>query len=61
MILIILALLAAAPEAGKPPITAQTAKSGGSVDPDQAKLTLDTVDLAIEVFPTPRRSRASRR
>ena len=38
-------------EAGKPPITAQTARSGGPVDPDQAKLTLDTVDLAIEVFP----------
>lgn len=41
----------AAPEAGKPPITEQTARSGGPVTPDQAKLTLDTVDLAIEVFP----------
>ncbi|MHA6722605.1 M1 family metallopeptidase [Sphingomonas sp. RS2018] len=53
MILTALALsLAAAPlEAGKPPISAQTARSGGPVDPDQAKLTLDTVDLAIEVFP----------
>ncbi len=39
-------------EAGKPEITAQTARSGGPVDPDQAKLRLDTVDLAIEVFPT---------
>jgi aminopeptidase N len=38
-------------EGGKPPITAQTARSGGPLDPDQAKLTLDTVDLAIEVFP----------
>ncbi len=43
--------VAAAPEAGKPEITAQTARSGGAVTPDQAKLTLDTVDLAIEVFP----------
>ena len=41
----------ASAEAGKPQITAQTARSGGPVDPDQAKLTLDTVDLAIEVFP----------
>ncbi|MES2338739.1 MAG: M1 family metallopeptidase [Pseudomonadota bacterium] len=38
-------------EKGKPEITAQTAKSGGPLDLDQAKLTLDTVDLAIEVFP----------
>ncbi len=44
-------LLAAAPEQGKPAITAQTARSGGALDPDQAKLGLDTVDLAIEVFP----------
>lgn len=43
--------VAAAPEAGKPEITAQTARSGGAVTPDQAKLTLDIVDLAIEVFP----------
>lgn len=44
-------LVAAAPEGGKPPITAQTARSGGALDPEQAKLALDTVDLAIEVFP----------
>ena len=44
-------LTAAAPEAGKPEITAQTARSGGALDPEQAKLALDTVDLAIEVFP----------
>ncbi len=43
--------VAAAPEAGKPEITAQTARSGGAVTPDQAKLTLEMVDLAIEVFP----------
>ncbi|WP_326524052.1 M1 family metallopeptidase [Sphingomonas sp.] len=41
----------AAAEAGKPPITAQTARSGGPLDPDQAKLALETVDLAIELFP----------
>ncbi len=52
MISLALALLAtAAPQAGKSEITAQTARSGGAVTPDQAKLTLDTVDLAIEVFP----------
>lgn len=52
MITLALALLAAAPaEVGKPPITAQTARSGGPIDPDQAKVALDTVDLAIEVFP----------
>ena len=42
---------AALAEAGKPQITAQTARSGGPVDPEQARLTLDAVDLAIEVFP----------
>lgn len=41
----------AAQTPGQPPITAQTSRSGGPVDPDQARLTLDTVDLAIEVFP----------
>ncbi|SOB86935.1 Peptidase family M1 [Sphingomonas guangdongensis] len=47
-------LLAAAPlsaQGDRPPITPQTARSGGALDPDQAKLRLDTVDLAIEVFP----------
>ncbi|MBM3927339.1 MAG: M1 family metallopeptidase, partial [Sphingomonadales bacterium] len=47
-------LLALAPTQagpGYPQITPQTARSGGAVTPDQAKLTLDTVDLAIEVFP----------
>ncbi|KQN26509.1 peptidase M1 [Sphingomonas sp. Leaf33] len=51
LILPMLLTLAAAPEAGKPEITPQTARSGGAVTPDQAKLMLDTVDLAIEVFP----------
>jgi aminopeptidase N len=40
-----------AADKGQPPITAQTARSGGALDPAQAKLGLDTVDLAIEVFP----------
>jgi aminopeptidase N len=48
----LLLLLAAAPaEGGKPPITPQTSRSGGALDLDQAKLQLDSVDLAIEVFP----------
>ncbi|UIJ44025.1 M1 family metallopeptidase [Sphingomonas cannabina] len=41
----------AAAEKGKPEVTALTQRSGGPVDPEQAKLQLDTVDLAIEVFP----------
>ena len=36
---------------GQPPLTAQTAMSGGPLDPVQKKLKLDTVDLAIEVDP----------
>ena len=39
------------PKKGEPPITAQTARSGGVIDPDQAKLTFDAADLAIEVLP----------
>src|SRR5690349_5689433 len=41
----------AAPEKGKPEVTKLTQSSGGVLDPEQAKLQLDTVDLAIEVFP----------
>ena len=40
-----------AAEKGMPPITAQTALSGGPLDPTQKKVTLDTADLAIEVDP----------
>ena len=40
-----------AAEKGMPPITAQTALSGGPLDPAQKKVTLDTADLAIEVDP----------
>lgn len=48
----LIALIAAAPPPkGLPPLTAQTQRSGGPVDPEQAKLQLDTVDLAIEVMP----------
>lgn len=46
-----LALTAAAPDPGKPPLTAQTALSGGPIDPEQAKLTFETADLSFEIFP----------
>lgn len=39
------------PKKGEPPITAQTQKSGGAIDPDQAKLTFASADLAFEVLP----------
>ncbi|MBR0551964.1 M1 family metallopeptidase [Stakelama marina] len=39
------------PEKGQPPITEQTARSGGPIDPEQARLRFDHADLAIEVFP----------
>ncbi|MBX9860247.1 MAG: M1 family metallopeptidase [Sphingomonas sp.] len=46
-------LLAAAPapEKGQPPLTAQTQRSGGPIDPEQAALSFDSADLAIEVLP----------
>lgn len=47
----ILALALAAAEPGKPPLTAQTSASGGPLDPSQARVRLDSADLAIEVFP----------
>ena len=40
-----------AAEKGKPPITAQTQKSGGAPNPEQMRQRLDAVDLAIEVKP----------
>jgi aminopeptidase N len=49
-----LALALAAPaaaEKGKPPLTAQTARAGGKMIPEQAALIFDHADLAIEVFP----------
>lgn len=36
---------------GKPPITAQTARSGGALDPDQKKLRIDSAEYRIEVLP----------
>ena len=42
---------ASAGEPGKPPISEQTMRSGGLIDPEQAKLTLDKVDLSIAVDP----------
>ncbi|WP_010164292.1 M1 family metallopeptidase [Sphingomonas sp. PAMC 26617] len=42
---------AALPQKGEPPITAQTQKSGGAIDPDQAKLTFAAADLAFEILP----------
>ena len=47
------ALLGAAtlPKKGEPPLTAQTQRSGGPVDPEQAKLRFDAADLQFEVLP----------
>ena len=39
------------PKKGEPPITAQTARSGGPIDPDQAKLAFEAADLQFEVLP----------
>ncbi len=48
----LLALTAASlPGRGEPAITPQTARSGGPIDPDQAKLTFDAADLRFEVLP----------
>ena len=46
---------AALPEAGQPPLTAQTMRSGGPTDPEQAKLRFDHADLRFEVLPDKRR------
>lgn len=56
MIPFALMLLAAdLPEKGEPPLTQQTMRSGGPIDPEQAKLRFDAADLAIEVLPDSRR------
>jgi aminopeptidase N len=39
------------PRKGEPAITAQTQRSGGPIDPDQAKLQFDVADLKFEVLP----------
>lgn len=46
-----LALVGAAPDPGMPPLTDQTARSGGPIAPEQAALTFDHADLSWEVFP----------
>lgn len=40
------------PKKGEPPISEQTQRSGGVIDPDQAGLRFDHADLQIEVLPT---------
>ena len=47
--LLLLSTSAIAAEPGKPPLSAQTAASGGALDPAQKKVTFDTADLQIEV------------
>src|SRR3546814_15675396 len=51
----LLALAAATPalaaEKGQPPITAQTASSGGPLTPEQKAVRFDTADLSFEGFP----------
>ena len=42
---------ASLPRKGEPPLTEQTQRSGGPVDPDQAKLRFDHADLSFEVLP----------
>lgn len=50
--LVCLALTGASlPKKGEPPLTAQTQKSGGPIDSDQAKVRFDAADLAFEVLP----------
>ncbi|MDF0489524.1 M1 family metallopeptidase [Sphingomonas sp. H39-1-10] len=39
------------PGPGEPALTPQTARSGGPIDPEQAKLSFDAADLRFEVFP----------
>ncbi len=46
-----LIVAATAPDKGKPELTEQTQRSGGPIDPDQAKLAFDHADLVFEVFP----------
>lgn len=41
----------ALPKKGEPPITEQTQRSGGVIDPDQARLKFDHADLKFEVLP----------
>ena len=49
--LLLLSASAYAAEPGKPPLSAQTAASGGPLDAAQKKVTFDTADLQFEVDP----------
>ena len=41
----------ALPKKGEPPLTEQTKRSGGPLDPEQAKLRFDAADLQFELLP----------
>ncbi|MBS0479723.1 MAG: M1 family metallopeptidase [Proteobacteria bacterium] len=43
------------PKKGEPPLTEQTQRSGGPLDPDQTKLQFDAADLSFEVLPATQR------
>ncbi|PAX09692.1 M1 family metallopeptidase [Sphingomonas lenta] len=43
------------PQKGEPPLTERTKRSGGAIDPEQAKLRFDDADLAFELLPDARR------
>ena len=45
------ALAAGLPKKGEPAISVQTQRSGGPIDPEQAKLAFDSADLKVEVLP----------
>ncbi|MGN6619624.1 MAG: M1 family metallopeptidase [Sphingomonas sp.] len=49
--LLVLTAQTGLPQKGEPPITAQTQRSGGPIDPDQARLQFDVADLKFEVLP----------
>ncbi|OYY91380.1 MAG: peptidase M1 [Sphingomonas sp. 28-66-16] len=42
---------ASMPDKGQPPLTAQTQRSGGPIDPVQAALDFESADLSFDVFP----------
>jgi aminopeptidase N len=46
-----LSTAATLPKKGEPPLTEQTKKSGGPIDPEQSKLVFESADLAFEVLP----------
>ena len=54
MVFLALMMAAQTPAGGMPPLTAQTQRSGGPIDPDQAKLAFDHADLSFEIHPEKR-------